>query len=609
MKLKWFFIFKVAMAILAFCFVACVDDSHDLSKDIDATIGVGKGISFPLGSTEQIKLTEMIDKEGNDVIVADGAGNFSIEEYVSVETDVTIENVKNATISPVSETAEYSMKSEKIDRAELDKLPEAVREQVINNTKFTHVVNQVINHNKVKFSLNMSGVPEDVRLVNKVMFAKPVEMTINMVIYTKENNEQFDDILHNLHMHTDGVDGDHFYVQLPSYVIVEENVDLGPDNRLYIEGVAARQPDGSNLLQKKFFVDGLDFGNEGLDVVNGKLNDETTLNVNGRMVSDPLTLTGGQVIDIPSVFVDANLEIAPFEIAEVTGLFDTDIDAAETQIMEIELNDDMDFIYDEDAVFNFKNPQLLINIDNEATVDIKANVKVTAEYNNKPSKSIDFDLMLDAAVQNNFYVTADGSAKEGYKNVRVPVLRDLLSDAVPTIVKIDVAPSIDKSKTSTMKLGKKMLIAGDCIINIPMEFDNLELEYTETVEDVLGDDPSEFTDYIKNFKCVTISADAFNTCPIKFTPNIVARDYMGNVLNNIVAVPVGAIEAGNGYDAEPVQSSFKIKLSAENDELLELNTIDIIFSGEGAGMLNENSYLQLKNITITIDSPIDVDFN
>ena len=84
---------------------------------------------------------------------------------------------------------------------------------------------------------------------------------------------------------------------------------------------------------------------------------------------------------------------------------------------------------------------------------------------------------------------------------------------------------------------------------------------------------------------------------------------MGNVLNNIVAVPVGVIEAGNGHDAAPVQSSFKIKLSAENDELLELNTIDIIFSGEGAGMLNENSYLQLKNITITIDSPIDVDFN
>lgn len=600
----------MAIAAMSLFIVACsVEDSHDLSKDIDATVAMGNGISFPLGSTEQIMLTEMIDKDGNEVIVTDGTGNFSIEENVSVETDVTIENVKNATVSPVSETAEYSMKSEKINRAELDKLPEAVREQVLSNNKYTHVVNQVIDRNKVKFSMNMSGVPEDVKLVNKVMFAEPVKMTIDMVIYTKEDNEQFEEILHNLHMHTDGVDGDHFYVQLPSYVIVEENVDLGPANKLYIEGVATRESDGKNHLRKTFLVDGLDFGNTGLAVVNGKLSDETTMKVNGRMVSDPMTLTGSQVIDIPSVFVDANLEIAPFDIAEVTGLFDTDIDATETQTMEIELNDDMDFIYDEDAVFNFKNPQLFINIDNEATVDIKANVKVTAEYKNEPSKSINFDLMLDAAVQNNFYVTADGSVKEGYKNETVPQLRELLSDAVPTIVKIDVAPSIDKSKTSTMKLGKKMLIAGDCTINIPMEFENLKLEYTETIEDVLGDDPSELTDYITNFKSITISADAVNTCPIQFTPNIVARGYMGEVLENITAEPVGVIEAGNGHDAEAVQSSFKIKLSAENDELLDLNTIDIIFNGEGAGMLNENSYLQLKNITITIDSPINMDFN
>ena len=49
--------------------VSCsVDNAYDLSKDIDMTVAVGDGISIPLGSTDAIMLTEMIDPAKSDVI-------------------------------------------------------------------------------------------------------------------------------------------------------------------------------------------------------------------------------------------------------------------------------------------------------------------------------------------------------------------------------------------------------------------------------------------------------------------------------------------------------------------------------------------------------------
>ena len=67
-----------AALLLSLAMTSCVDDKCDLSKDVDATIGIGGGVSFPLGSTEKIMLTELIDTATTDILSIDNEGNYSI---------------------------------------------------------------------------------------------------------------------------------------------------------------------------------------------------------------------------------------------------------------------------------------------------------------------------------------------------------------------------------------------------------------------------------------------------------------------------------------------------------------------------------------------------
>lgn len=47
----------------------CVDDSYDMSKDIDMTMGIGAdGLQLKVGSTEEIKLGKLLDFENEDLL-------------------------------------------------------------------------------------------------------------------------------------------------------------------------------------------------------------------------------------------------------------------------------------------------------------------------------------------------------------------------------------------------------------------------------------------------------------------------------------------------------------------------------------------------------------
>ena len=71
-------IISPALFLLLFVATACVDDKYDLSKEVDMTVGVGGGVSLPLGSTEKIMLTELIDTVETDIVKLDNEGNYSI---------------------------------------------------------------------------------------------------------------------------------------------------------------------------------------------------------------------------------------------------------------------------------------------------------------------------------------------------------------------------------------------------------------------------------------------------------------------------------------------------------------------------------------------------
>ena len=54
---------KLTLMTIILCpMISCVDNTYDLSKDIDLTISVGGDeLTIPIGGTEQISLAKMLD--------------------------------------------------------------------------------------------------------------------------------------------------------------------------------------------------------------------------------------------------------------------------------------------------------------------------------------------------------------------------------------------------------------------------------------------------------------------------------------------------------------------------------------------------------------------
>ena len=95
-------------ALSPFFFASCVDDSYDLTKDIDMTITVGGDLSIPGSGTEEFTLEEIMDLEDNSVVKADAQGNYALNKADTTETDVEIAPVHiNAPASNPTTTTLY----------------------------------------------------------------------------------------------------------------------------------------------------------------------------------------------------------------------------------------------------------------------------------------------------------------------------------------------------------------------------------------------------------------------------------------------------------------------------------------------------------------------
>jgi hypothetical protein len=142
-----------------------------------------------------------------------------------------------------------------------------------------------------------------------------------------------------------------------------------------------------------------------------------------------------------------------------------------------------------------------------------------------------------------------------------------------------------------------------------MDFEEFNVSYTSTIDDLLGDTE----DYVNGIGSIRLSFDVLNTIPLELTPEIIAYDSANNPLELITVLSGGTIKKGNGVIygnlTEPVVSAVEIKLTASEDKLEALDRIDIKMTGSGFGVFNAKEYLQLKNIVLSIDEAIAIDLN
>lgn len=602
-------IISPALFLLLFAAIACVDDKYDLSKEVDMTVGVGGGVSLPLGSTEKIMLTELIDTVETDIVKLDNEGNYSIFK----EGSFTPENFEignlDISLAAVGEKRHYDFDLYNLSD-DYDNLPEWIQQE-IQKSKFPYIVHNEVDY-ETSFDIDQS-VPEEMVRLRTLDFRNDVSLVVNVKIYSA--NHQSDDILeivNTLSLKSDGEDG--FLINVPEYIVfADENVTAG---KLLLQGDVVYNTSTKALeYSKEYKVAGLDFSNYKngyVPVEDGIISLHDTLSAEGFVDSDTIMLAYDNITHIQSVDFEVTISINKMSVESVEGIFAPEIDPIK-EVVDLDLGDDLDFLGD--SYLDFNDPRVFVTFTNPVDARMFADARF-AGYDKEGNKIENSDVAVSIALEgnreNNILISRYATELPGYTTFLAPTLNNLIK-TIPDRIDVNVEAKMDDSEYSTIVLGRSLGISGNYQVSLPLVFDEFSLVYTEEIEEVLGDDPTEVTDYVTDINSVTLAFEILNTVPAEFTPSIVAYDKNGRRLAGIKVDVVGAIAAGNGMAGtvvtEPVSSNIEINLSALNGELEELDKLDLKFEGRGSGRLNSNEYIQLKDINVTVNEDIVVDLN
>lgn len=600
---------NVAFILAALVAVSCsVDKAYDLSKDVDMTVSVAEGITIPLGSTEKIMLSELLDTLDSDVIKVDNeSGFYSIKESGTIDATTFKVNDVDITVTPFSDSYVYNFDVNKI---ETENLPPHMQEAIL-ETEFAYSMYDVIDENKVEYDIHQS-VPKEMESLTRMTFKEKVILDLDIEISATETSKEYTDFIDKVHLHTSGDSENFFYVEMPSYLQFAEGTPMD-GNKLFLKEVIERGTKGVKHFDCSYEIVAFDFSHEpngGLEVVDGYINIvEDDLVANGVLWSDTIFMKVKDLKRVSGVKVKPTISFSKMRIDSVYGRVKPEINPVETTV-DINISDNLDNLH-----FDFTNPQLFVTVDNHSPAAVIGDVQITGYKNGKmiDGSSIETTLNIEPMIENKYYISRQGGTMEGYTSLQIPNLNNLLK-TVPDKIELYLEPYVDDTRLVNVKLGETLSVKGSYSLLAPMEFNSFSLEYTERIEDILGDNPEDITDYITDINSVTLSFVIENTVPAGFTPTIIPYKKDGVTrLDNVVVDVSGEIAAGKGYKdgklTEPVETTVTIKLSAKEGELGDLSIIDFVINGSGSGALNINEYIQIKNMSIKIDEPIEVDLN
>ncbi|MBR6648638.1 MAG: hypothetical protein IKL29_04590, partial [Bacteroidaceae bacterium] len=167
---------NVAFILVALVTVSCsVDKAYDLSKDVDMPVSVAEGFTIPLGSTEKIMLTELLDTLDSDVIKIDKeTGFYSIEEKGTIDaTEFNVDNT-DVEVSPFSDSYRYDLNVNNINE---DDLPPFIKDKIL-ETEYAYSLYDRVDKNTVNYEIHQS-VPSEIKRIKRMTFKENVKINFD----------------------------------------------------------------------------------------------------------------------------------------------------------------------------------------------------------------------------------------------------------------------------------------------------------------------------------------------------------------------------------------------------------------------------------------------
>lgn len=597
----------VTCVFLLSTLVSCtVDENYDLSKGVDATIGVGKGLSFPIGSSKKIELSEFLKTEDIEFLKTDEAGNYAFSSTGSFSSG-------NFRLEETELNFDFGEYREVID---MELTPADDGGSPLFPGKFPYLINRKVEHH-IDLNLEQDNLPKEVKRVRKITFAEPVELDVVLDIRGADDNS------HGMLEEVGELLFDGIRVKFPEYI------DLGDDQpvdngELVLLGSAVYNEDTKTLQYTKIVnVESIDFSKTDkgyYEIVGGAIDLSERVEINGNVRSaDIVYFSLDNMTHINNVIIESNFNLSEIKLASVEGLFEPEIDEI-SESLDLDFGEDMDFL--KNAYIDFTNPYIKLTIDNSTGANVYADASIVG-YDNESGEMdntrMEFNLSAEANAKTKILITRRDSLVDGWENKVLPNLNELLK-TIPDKINVNIRAGVASDVYSVLNFGEDMAFNGEYEVNLPLAFDDMRLEYTYTIEEPFGKNDTEngYEDVsadentiIKEIRGVSLSMNVKNSIPIGFAPSIIMYNKNGELMDLDNIGIEGEIKAGAGnlVGAEPATSLLKFKIASYNENLDDVYRIDVKLVGTGRGVLNKYESIQFTDIALNIDDYIVLDLN
>ena len=622
-QIKQFLFVGALCAGSAFLTTACVDNSYDLSEDLDLTMGLGSnGLSVPMGNVEKIYLNDILSVD--ESVKLDAANQYYLVEDGTTNFDFTIDNVTTKVDNPTLRTdpgkpaLPFNTVCEILHAAGVSSIPVPADKIFSGEAEGTE-----------SMDFSVSDISSDIKAIHSVSFT-PLKVSLNLEWFKSNAALKFD--LKELK---------DVEITLPSILhVVEGSVSEGwtltEGNKLVAHSVAFN---GANMKEiVSFMIDQAQLKDRS-EIKNGELtiypeNLHITMKGGADFVSTgSFTMTSNDYMDVRlhiKVGTPGANNKTNVYVTRAKGVFDPLINP---DVESIDIASELpDFLKDPEVRVNVSNPTLKFNVYPKNNVQIPADVdfyatlhsikdgqdqvspvefpKYTRLYKNT-SNVIYFH--QDAAPYDPTGLETDAPGKK-VQTKKVDNISSLIN-VLPDRIEVDLgANGNDKHirvvGENEVALGQKYSQAVDYTIYVPFEFKNgVTIVYTDETDGMNED----LKDYAADG--IQISAEAENTIPLDLKATISAYDMYDNLIPGIQFEEVD-VKAGGGTDATAVTTALTIKATLTDPNLLKkLDKLEFKINAASEATSNathklvSTQYVQLKNVKLKLVGQIVADFN
>lgn len=627
-QIKQFLFVGALCAGSAFLTTACVDNSYDLSEDLDLTMGLGSnGLSVPMGNVEKIYLSDILSVD--ESVKLDAANQYYLVEDGTTNFDFTIDNVTTKVDNPTLRTdpgkpaLPFNKVCEILGAAGVSSITLPAVPQVFSGEA----------EGTESMDFSVTDISSDIKAIHSVSFT-PLKVSLSLEWFKSNAALKFD--LKELK---------DVEITLPSILhVVEGSVSEGwtltEGNKLVAHSVAFN---GANMKEiVSFTIDQAQL-KDCSTIEKGELSRKLSISPEAlhiKMKGGADFVNTGNFTMNSNDYMDVRLHIkvgtpgannkTNVYVTRAKGVFDPLINP---DVESIDIASELpDFLQDPEVRVNVSNPTLKFNVYPKYNVQIPADVdfyatlhsikdgqdqvspvefpKYTRLYKNT-SNVIYFH--QDAAPYDPTGLETDAPGKK-VQTKKVDNISSLIN-VLPDRIEVDLgANGADKHirvvGENEVALGQKYSQVVDYTIYVPFEFKNgVTIVYTDETDGMNED----LKDYAADG--IQISAEAENTIPLDLKATISAYDMYDNLIPGIQFEEVD-VKAGGGTDATAVTTALTIKATLTDPNLLKkLDKLEFKINAASEATSNathklvSTQYVQLKNVKLKLVGQIVADFN